>query len=277
MKKKSIKLFFLLAIEINRIMAAILPMALLYTAIQLISCFYKVYGLNKSIEETANTEMKTIESVIEARKGTFGMSNVVEGNSVLSIGVIILLAALAFYSLAIWYNEWFSSNKTIYTLLLLPYSRMKIYFIKAMSILMSYGVVIAVFIINIILNYFILKTYLYSGLLAQNALISELRGNSIISTLAPTQGTEILAYGFGICGILGVLFGFPLMERGLGWKGAVLAVFLLIIFPYIFIWLGTTYWLFTSEAIILQLLWAALFIAISILSARALLKSKISA
>ncbi len=277
MKQSSSKLFFLLAIEFNRIMVALLPMTILYTVIQLISCFYKVNEINRTIEEIANAEMKTIESVIEARKGTFGMSNVVEGNTVLSIGVIILLAGLVFYCLASWYIEWFSRNKTIYTLLLLPYSRIKIYLIKALSVLMSFGVIVAAFIINVLLNFLILKSFLYNGLLQQNALISELRGSSIIATIAPTQSINILVYVFCLCAFIGVLFGFPLLERGGGWLGAIIAILQLIIFPYVFIWLSATSWLFTSETIILQLLWCTLFITISIISARLLLNRKIAA
>src|SRR5690625_5018633 len=68
--------------------------------------------------------------------GKFSLGEVVLSMSFL-VPIALSVAAIAFYIFFIWYRDWLGKNTFIYRLLMLPTSRMNVFFAKLMTIMTS--------------------------------------------------------------------------------------------------------------------------------------------
>lgn len=194
-------------------------------------------------------------------------------------GAISLCAiVLVLYIFIIWYKEWFGRNTFAYRLLMLPTSRMNVYFAKLSAIVLFVFGFVSLQIVVIPLQ---LATFLaiIPVELREAVTIGELiRRDPLLNLFMPTYGMQfILYYGAGILGVF-VLFTAVLLERSYRWKGIVagilysVAALFIIVAPYVIN--RRSLFLYPSELLLLQVCMGIGIIAISIQVSSFLLRKK---
>jgi hypothetical protein len=149
--------------------------------------------------------------------------------------IAVCAGAMIFYIFLIWYRDWFGKNTFIYRLLMLPTSRLNIFFAKATAIfIMVLGLIAFQLVLlplqNGLFQWIVPADYIY----VMN--ISEItRASTFISMIIPNTFSEFLAYyGIGFIAIL-VVFTAILFERSYRWKGIVLGIFYIILAGAVFL------------------------------------------
>ncbi|MBW5444929.1 hypothetical protein GE107_02470 [Cohnella sp. CFH 77786] len=133
--------------------------------------------------------------------------------------VLLCIAALLFYVFMIWYRDWFGKNPFVYRMLMLPTSRMNLYWAKLTAIM--------VFVLGLVgwqLVLFPLHMALYRSMLPAELAVTQsvesfIHHHSVFQTLIPQTFTEfVLYYGAGLMTVT-VLFTSVLIERSYRFKG----------------------------------------------------------
>lgn len=204
-------------------------------------------------------------------------------NAVWYEGAISLCAiVLVLYIFMIWYKEWFGRNTFAYRLLMLPTSRMNVYFAKLSAIVLFVFGFVSLQLVVIPVQ---LATFLaiIPAELREAVTIGELiRRDPLLNLFMPTYVMQfILNYGAGILGVF-VLFTAILLERSYQWKGIIAGVLygavvlVLIVLPQEINQLGITLPLFPSEILLLQVFIGLCIIAISLGFSSYLLRKKVT-
>lgn len=198
-------------------------------------------------------------------------------------GAISLCAiVLLLYVFMIWYKEWFGRNTFAYRLLMLPTSRMNVYFAKLSAIvLFVFGYVSLQFVV-IPLQLASFLAIIPADLRVTVSIGELIRRDPLLNLFMPSYVMQfILYYGAGILGVF-VLFTAILLERSYRWKGIVAgilygaAVLIVIILPQEISQLGITLPLFPSEIVLLQVFIGLCMIAVSIGFSSYLLRKKVT-
>jgi hypothetical protein len=204
-------------------------------------------------------------------------------NAIWYEGVISLCAiVLVLYVFMIWYKEWFGRNTFAYRLLMLPTSRMNVYFAKLSAIVLFVFGFVSLQLVVIPVQ---LATFLaiIPAELREAVSIGELiHRDPLLNLFMPTYVMQfILYYGAGILGVF-VLFTAILLERSYRWKGIVAgvlysaAVLILIVLPQEISQLGITLPLFPSEILLLQVFIGLCIIALSLGFSSYLLRKEVT-
>ena len=140
--------------------------------------------------------------------------------SIWFVGPIALcIAGIAFYIFLIWYRDWVGKNTFIYRLLMLPTTRLNIFYSKITTIMiLTFGLVAFQLILlpieMLVMNAIVPKEFM--AVMTVNEIVSSIPELSII---IPGSFIElILFYGAGLLGV-SILFTGILMERSFRWKG----------------------------------------------------------
>lgn len=145
--------------------------------------------------------------------------------SVWFLGPIALcIAAVGFYIFLIWYRDWFGKNTFIYRLLMLPTTRMNVFYAKITNILlMTIGFV------SFQLILIPIETTVFKWLLPEE-FREDMNVKEIFSSmpelnvLVPTSFLEgVLYYGAGFM-VVAILFTAILFERSFRWKGVFVGI-----------------------------------------------------
>lgn len=146
-------------------------------------------------------------------------------NSFWIVGPIALgIIAFAFYSFFIWYREWFGRNTFAYRLLMLPISRMHIYFSKLVIIFIGIFTLVAIELISLYIGYLIGLAIVPAEFMASTSFLSMLNSQLTFFYVLPIQGSVFFAaIAIGIVALL-VLFTIILMERCFSVKGIIMGI-----------------------------------------------------
>lgn len=184
---------------------------------------------NKSMFEEGLSKTEYIEQF-----GLMSFSQIID--TLLYSGPITLCAAsLVIYLFVIWYRDWYGKNTFVYRLLMLPSSRMNVFFAKASAIFLM---VIGLISFELILLPFqnSLFKMLVPGDFRIDANIREiLLSNQVMNFIIPTSFSMFLiSYGIGIMAVL-IIFTAILFERSYRLKGILMGVLFCFISVVIFL------------------------------------------
>lgn len=253
--------------------------------ITILSQIIGVFTISNYYLDQANSEMArnhlSIAQFIEMN-GTYSMQHIINsGWFVLPIG--LSAAALVFYCFLIWYRDWFGKNTFIYRLLMLPTSRMNIYFAKASAIfLMVLGLVGIQLILLLIEN--MIFQWIIPFDLRTDMTIKELTYGpyGYLGILLPNTFVQFfIHYGIGIMNVF-ILFTVILFERSYRLKGIAFGA-LYYVFAHVFflfpILLEIIYefgYLYPEEIFILEVILGFIVVGVSIWISRYLLSRKVT-
>ena len=214
--------------------------------------------------------------------GLYGMSNYVD-SLIFNAPIALCAGSIFLYIFLIWYRDWTGKGSFIYRLLMIPTSRMNIYFAKLTALLLLVFSLVSVQLIYLLIESQIMKWFISADYLADGSIHSLIKSSDYISTVLPTTFTQfLLSYGAGFI-ILTVLFSTILLERSFKWKGILLAilycaaVIAIFVSPLILIeFLGLNAYFYSSEIVIIESCVAIILGAVSILFSRYLLINKVT-
>jgi hypothetical protein len=208
----------------------------IYAGLCLITFVSQASGLLISIQNyvsqahrtmALNPEIYPHEADYANRFGRFAFSAAFEHTLLLTYGPIALcVAGIVLYVFLIWYRDWSGKNTFAYRLLMLPTSRMNLFWSKWTAI--------AAFVLGLIaLQLLLLPAYeaiyrlaMPAGLrpAATESVLAFVRHHNGFNTLIPPTFAEfVLYYGTGLTAVA-ALFNVILLERSYRWKGLIAGV-----------------------------------------------------
>lgn len=269
------KIMTLVNIEINRIFKFLVGILGLYAVIQTIYTIITINNVKSSLIYDAKRYNLTLEQFLYSNN--FSSSNLlqfVQNNATVSGGIAVCILVVI-YGFIIWYREWFGNNKVVYTLMMLPLNRMKIYISKFITIFLIIFSMLSTFTIVQAINYQLVMYIIPQCKNINISFMSYVYNNHYLSFI-PTNMLEFLVYVSEIFVVIAIIFLFVHLEISYKLKGAVIGVILAIVY------VGILYLLFRSpnilikEKLLLITLYNVINICISGTISRFLLKNKIT-
>jgi len=196
--------------------------------------------------------------------------------------IALCVAGVAFYIFFIWYRDWIGKNTFIYRLLMLPTSRLNVFYAKITTILiMTFGLV-AVQLIMLPIELLVMKAMVPNEFRLDMGVIEILTSMPELSLIYPNSILQfIFHYGLGLLAV-SVLFTGILFERSFKWKGifagllyGALAVVVLIL-PLLLHEFVLNNYFYPIELFILEIVMGLIVFAASIWVSGFLLKKKVT-
>ncbi|MFE4075459.1 hypothetical protein [Peribacillus sp. YIM B13477] len=208
--------------EINRFSKIYLSLLLITLVSQFAGVIIVTKSLLKDARETISNE-KLSEAAYIANYGGIDFTHIT--NTLLFVGPIALSAvALIFYIFLIWYRDWFGKNTFIYRLLMLPTSRLSIYFSKATAIFLMVLGLIAFQIIILPMENALFHTNVPEALLNEISISTITKASQVLALIIPSTFTQFLiSYGIGLM-IMSILFTAIMFERSFRIKGIIMGL-----------------------------------------------------
>lgn len=267
------KFMTLVDIEMNRIFKVFLPTLLLYIILGVGNSVIVANNTMTDLKNKATIAGKSLEQYLAspdyARHDVYSL---LYNNKVIKFGFAILIFAVIIYSLVIWYREWFGNNKTIYTLLTIPFDRSKVYLAKFVTIAIMFLSTVSAFLITLIGFYIVNKSiivkeaiepFFLKDIIGFDGQFVEVFSNKLVISVA-------------IIEVISLVFLFCILERSFRLKGLILGLIL-----GITIFVGTIFILIQGNLYYIEKKW--LIIGVHLTSAIAaiiysnyLLKNKIA-
>ncbi|WP_040207394.1 hypothetical protein [Neobacillus jeddahensis] len=168
---------------------------------------------NEKIYEDMMTKIEFLENF-----GKMNFSQIVR--SIWFFGPIGLCAAgVGFYIFLIWYRDWVGKNTFIYRLLMLPTTRLNIFYAKITNILILTFGLVAFQLIIMPIEMLVMKGMVPTEFRSDMGLNKIIAVMPELSIIIPRSLIElILYYGAGVLAVA-ILFTAILMERSFKWKG----------------------------------------------------------
>ena len=196
--------------------------------------------------------------------------------------ILICVTAVLFYSFYIWYVEWKGKNTFIYRLLMLPTSRMTVFWSKLTTIsLMIFGLV-SVQLILLLVESQLLKLLVTNDIRLDLSLQQLSEMSYYLSLFMPQSFLSfIIYYGTGFV-LLFLAFTTILFERSFRFKGIIMGIgfsvvlFLVFLSPIIASDIFGFNWLYPGEILITEIILGLLIIAISCWMSHYLLNKKVT-
>src|SRR5690625_4225955 len=197
----------------------------------------------------------------------------------IAIGVVGLL----FYMFFIWYRDWFAKNTFIYRLLMLPTSRMNIYFAKLATIMTTVLGMVAMQIIYLKIYEQVIKWIVPVVYRVDLHLTLVVESTEYLNIFIPSYVSSFfIAYGLGLAFVV-VIFTAILFERSFKLIGIIIGViytalaFGLFIAPFViqFIFFDSFYF-YNDEMLYIQTAITAGIIGISLYVSNYLLNKKVT-
>ncbi|WP_409291288.1 hypothetical protein [Peribacillus sp. SCS-37] len=270
----------LLNFEISRFIKIYVSLLVLTVVVQ----FSGVLILSNKIVNNAEGIMKEEMISLQQYLQNYGKTDFssIMGSLWFLTPIMISAAALLLYLFLIWYREWTGKNTFIYRLLMLPASRMNIYFTKAMTILLMVLGLVALQLAILPLEISMFKAIVpadYRVDLEMKILIYSNPATMIL--IPPTFMQFLLHYSGGIMAVF-VLFTAILLERSFRIKGIILGVLYcagalaLIVLPLFYAVIKGEMLLYPSEVLLLEVVLGLLVCGISIWMSARLLNKRVS-
>jgi hypothetical protein len=140
--------------------------------------------------------------------------------SIWFVGPIALcIAGVGLYIFLIWYRDWVGKNTFIYRLLMLPTTRLNVFYAKITTIMiMTFGLV-AFQLILLPIEMLVMRGMVPNDFRMDMGVKEIVTSMPELTIIIPSSVVElILFYGAGLLGV-SILFTGILMERSLRWKG----------------------------------------------------------
>src|SRR5690625_1181004 len=214
--------FNLLNFEMNRFMKLYIVLLITVAVIQIVGTVITarsyIMQANNAVLNGGMTQHEFIKMY-----STFGMIDII--HSLWFVGTIAIgVAALLFYVFFIWYRDWFARNTFIYRLLMLPTSRMNIFFTKAMTIMLTVLGLVAFQLILLNIESMIVKWIVPKVYRDDIKIVDLVAGSEYLSIILPQGLMEFLiAYGLGLALVV-VIFTTILFERSFRLKGIIIGI-----------------------------------------------------
>jgi len=215
---------------------------------------------------------------------TFGqMSFLSVAGSIWFVGPIALcVAGVGFYIFIIWYRDWFGKNTFIYRLLMLPTTRLNIFYAKITNILLLTFGFVAFQLILIPLEATVLKWMVPKEFRLDLSVKEIISGMPGLSVFMPTSIFGVIVYyGAGFM-VVSILFTAILMERSYKWKGIFAGIIYSLIAVAVFIsplllqdFILNDFF-YPMELFVLEIVMGIIVLAVSIWMSGFLLKKKIT-
>lgn len=196
--------------------------------------------------------------------------------------IALCIAGVGFYIFLIWYRDWFGKNTFIYRLLMLPTTRLNIFFAKITNILLLTFGFLAFQLILIPIETMVLKWMVPKEFRMDMNVKEIINGMPELNILIPNSIFDVLViYGAGLM-VVSILFTAILFERSFRWKGifvgiiyslVAVAVFISPLLVHDFILDGYFY---PIELFVLEIVMGLIVLAGSIWMSGFLLKNKIT-
>lgn len=196
--------------------------------------------------------------------------------------IAICVAGVGFYIFLIWYRDWLGKNTFIYRLLMLPTTRLNIFYAKITTILiMTFGLV-AFQLLLLPVEILVMKTMVPEEFRRDMGVGELLTNMPELSIILPGSFVElILYYGTGLL-VVSVIFTAILMERSFRWKGifagliyiAIASVFFIL--PLLLQEFVLNRFFYSIELLVLEIITGLIILAASIWMSRFLLMKKIT-
>ncbi|EQB87013.1 magnesium-transporting ATPase (P-type) [Clostridium punense] len=256
------KFIYLVNTELNRVLKFFIPTLIVYVALQIIQILIKISGVMRNIRENAYSnkvvgDMMNYEDAIKSIGKAYNVHSFLDADSIIIMGFLLIIGLILIYSIFIWYREWFGNNRTIYTLLMIPMERMKIYYAKLLSIILLIGTALGTLIISFFINYMIMLWRVPKDLI-EEAAFSKLFQNYILSTIVPVDYRDFLLYIVIGLGLLTGIFLMVLLERSYRFKGLFAGITLIGIYLFTYLLIFESGFFFIKEALIVSLAWGIL-------------------
>ena len=196
--------------------------------------------------------------------------------------ILFCVAAVVFYIFLIWYRDWIGKNTFIYRLLMLPTTRLNIFFAKITTILIMTLGLVAIQLIMLPIETLVMKSIVPKEFIRDITLNQIVINMPELRFIIPNSPIElVLMYGAGMLAV-SILFTAILMERSFKWKGifagliySAVAVGLTIL-PILLQEFVLNGFFYPIELFILEIIMALLVLAGSIWTSRYLLMKKIT-
>lgn len=266
--------------EFNRCVKLYFSLIGLTIVSQLIAVFVESRNyINQLNEAVYQNKMPKAQFLSET--GEMSMSWVVNSTWFL-LPIIISITAVLFYSFYIWYVEWMGKNTFIYRLLMLPTTRMTVFWSKLTTIaLMIFGLV-SIQLILLLVESQLLKLLVASDIRLDLSIQQISETSFYLSTFIPLSFLSfIIYYGTGFV-LLFLGFTAVLFERSFRFKGILMGIgfnstlFLLFLSPVLADSLFGFNWLYPIELLIIEIIVGLMVIAISSWMSHYLLNKKVT-
>lgn len=196
--------------------------------------------------------------------------------------IALCIAGVAFYIFFIWYRDWIGKNTFIYRLLMLPTSRLNIFYAKITTILiMTFGFV-AIQLIIIPIEMLVMKAMVPNEFRLDMGVMEVLTIMPELTLIYPRSIMQFFFnYGLGLLAV-SVLFTGILFERSFKWKGilagllySAIAVVVLIL-PLLLHEFVLNSYFYPIELFVLEIVMGLIVFAASIWVSGFLLKKKVT-
>lgn len=265
------KFMNLVYLEVNRIAKLFFIALAAYFSISCIWVFCTARGYMKSIVESAQNSNMSIAKYLESCGAVpYQGRDILSGNYGLTAGAVFMMILVGVYAFLIWYRDWFGSNKKVYSLLVLPVNRMKIFAAKAVTIILMGCSVVSTFLIGIAASFYIDKAILDKVIIKNVTLL-----DAFSAAIDITAYKKIDIVLFALCAIC-VIFLFVLLERSFKIKGIILGIVIGAAYLVLNGVVATSMYLYTGEKILLIAVIQLVFLAASIVYSNHLIKKKVA-
>ena len=203
--------------------------------------------------------------------------------SVWFLGPIALcIAGVGFYIFLIWYRDWFGKNTFIYRLLMLPTTRLNVFYAKITNILLATFGFVAFQLILIPIETMVFRWMLPKEFRVDMSVKEIVSSMPELQILFPNNFLEmILYYGAGLM-VVSILFTAILFERSFRWKGIFVGILFSLVAVAVFIsplllqeFVLNDYF-YPLELFVLEIVMGLIVLAGSIWTSGFLLKNKIT-
>jgi hypothetical protein len=196
--------------------------------------------------------------------------------------IALCVAGVGFYIFLIWYRDWVGKNTFIYRLLMLPTTRLNIFYAKLTTILLMTLGLVAFQLVILPIEILVLKGMIPNDFrrdLGVSEIISSLPEMSII---LPGSVVEfLLYYGAGLL-LTSMLFTAILMERSFRWKGIIAGItyiaslVIILITPLLLQEYVLNGFFYAIELLVIEIILGLIVLATTIWVSGFLLKKKIT-
>lgn len=196
--------------------------------------------------------------------------------------ITLFFAGVGFYIFLIWYRDWFGKNTFIYRLLMLPTTRLNVFYAKITNILLATFGFVAFQLILIPIETMVFRWMLPKEFRVDMNVKEIVSSMPEIQILFPNNFLEFILYYGAWLMVVSILFTAILFERSFSWKGIFVGVLYslvavtLFISPLLLQELVLNGFFYPLELFVLEIVMGLIVLAGSIWMSGFLLKNKIT-
>jgi hypothetical protein len=199
-----------------------------------------------------------------------------------SFSIVICVVVMGLFIFWIWYRDWLGKNTFIYRLLMLPTSRLNVYFAKLGALLLAIFGLIAFQLLLLPFEMKLFQTMIPAAFRRDYPLTGVIWAGSYFNLMIPQSFIEFVFYYFIGSMVVFVLFTAILFERSFHFKGILLGIvyagvsIVLFLAPLLIVGIRHANFLYPLELISLEVILGVIVCFASIGTSHYLIKRKIT-